>query len=149
MEHDENENKRSHRVCELCDRLIIGDREWAGRAQTGDRGAPGRDGAQWRDGAAPLWPDDPQLVILAFQGLFAAVCGSCATGTICQDSPLPWASPPSPAPSKHREHHTRDLNVASSSELLCLVSPWSFTTLRVLPQKARIKSLSCKIPLCK
>ncbi|NWT00526.1 MOD5 dimethylallyltransferase, partial [Mionectes macconnelli] len=29
MEHDVSENKRSHRVCELCDRLIIGDREWA------------------------------------------------------------------------------------------------------------------------
>lgn len=42
MEHDENENKRSHRMCELCDRLIIGDREWAGRAQTGGKGAPGR-----------------------------------------------------------------------------------------------------------
>lgn len=35
MEHDEKENKRSHRVCELCARLIIGDREWAGRAQQG------------------------------------------------------------------------------------------------------------------
>ncbi|NXJ76934.1 MOD5 dimethylallyltransferase, partial [Trogon melanurus] len=31
MEHDVSENKRSHRVCELCDRVIIGDREWAGR----------------------------------------------------------------------------------------------------------------------
>ncbi|KFV10541.1 hypothetical protein N339_13088, partial [Pterocles gutturalis] len=31
MEYDVNENKRSHRVCELCDRVIIGDREWAGR----------------------------------------------------------------------------------------------------------------------
>ncbi|XP_010165192.2 tRNA dimethylallyltransferase, partial [Antrostomus carolinensis] len=29
MECDVNENKRSHRVCELCDRVIIGDREWA------------------------------------------------------------------------------------------------------------------------
>uniref|UniRef100_A0A8V5GDI0 Uncharacterized protein n=1 Tax=Melopsittacus undulatus TaxID=13146 RepID=A0A8V5GDI0_MELUD len=29
MEHDVNENKRSRRLCELCDRLIIGDREWA------------------------------------------------------------------------------------------------------------------------
>lgn len=35
MEHDEKENKRSHHMCELCDRLIIGDREWAGRAQEG------------------------------------------------------------------------------------------------------------------
>lgn len=32
MEQDEKENKRSHRVCELCARIIIGDREWAGRA---------------------------------------------------------------------------------------------------------------------
>lgn len=31
LEYDINENKRSHRVCELCDRVIIGDREWAGR----------------------------------------------------------------------------------------------------------------------
>lgn len=36
MEHDVNENKRSHRVCELCDRLIIGDREWAGKTWGGD-----------------------------------------------------------------------------------------------------------------
>lgn len=93
-----------------------------GSGQVGPRqGTGGHLGGLWRDGAAPLWPGDPQLVILAFQGLFAAVCRSCATGTICQDSPLPRASPPSPAPSKHREHHTRDLNVASSSELLCLV----------------------------
>ncbi|NXE93247.1 MOD5 dimethylallyltransferase, partial [Menura novaehollandiae] len=35
MEHDEKENKRSHHMCELCDRLIIGDREWAGRTQAG------------------------------------------------------------------------------------------------------------------
>uniref|UniRef100_A0A8C3VEH3 Uncharacterized protein n=1 Tax=Catharus ustulatus TaxID=91951 RepID=A0A8C3VEH3_CATUS len=31
MEQDEKENKRSHHVCELCARIIIGDREWAGR----------------------------------------------------------------------------------------------------------------------
>ncbi|XP_019478244.1 tRNA dimethylallyltransferase isoform X3 [Meleagris gallopavo] len=30
MECDVNENKRSRRVCELCSRVIIGDREWAG-----------------------------------------------------------------------------------------------------------------------
>lgn len=35
MAYDVNENKRSHRVCELCDRVIIGDREWAGRIQQG------------------------------------------------------------------------------------------------------------------
>ncbi|KGL85297.1 hypothetical protein N309_04742, partial [Tinamus guttatus] len=29
MECDVHENKRSHRVCEVCDRVIIGDREWA------------------------------------------------------------------------------------------------------------------------
>lgn len=34
MEHNENENKRSHRVCELCDRLIIGDREWAAHTRS-------------------------------------------------------------------------------------------------------------------
>ncbi|XP_075629942.1 tRNA dimethylallyltransferase isoform X1 [Balearica regulorum gibbericeps] len=34
MEYDVNENKRSHRVCELCDRVIIGDREWAGRIRS-------------------------------------------------------------------------------------------------------------------
>ncbi|NXY39234.1 MOD5 dimethylallyltransferase, partial [Pomatorhinus ruficollis] len=28
------ENKRSHRVCELCDRLIIGDREWAAHTRS-------------------------------------------------------------------------------------------------------------------
>uniref|UniRef100_A0A663NAZ0 tRNA isopentenyltransferase 1 n=1 Tax=Athene cunicularia TaxID=194338 RepID=A0A663NAZ0_ATHCN len=35
MKYDVNENKRSHRVCELCDRIIIGDREWAGRIRKG------------------------------------------------------------------------------------------------------------------
>ncbi|NWH56621.1 MOD5 dimethylallyltransferase, partial [Geococcyx californianus] len=34
MEHDVNENKRSHHVCELCDRLIIGDREWAAHTRS-------------------------------------------------------------------------------------------------------------------
>ncbi|NWZ28525.1 MOD5 dimethylallyltransferase, partial [Asarcornis scutulata] len=29
MEFDANEDKRRHRVCELCHRVIIGDREWA------------------------------------------------------------------------------------------------------------------------
>ncbi|NXU59142.1 MOD5 dimethylallyltransferase, partial [Turnix velox] len=29
MEYDAKENKRSHRVCDICDRVIIGDREWA------------------------------------------------------------------------------------------------------------------------
>uniref|UniRef100_A0A8B9SPC2 tRNA isopentenyltransferase 1 n=1 Tax=Anas platyrhynchos TaxID=8839 RepID=A0A8B9SPC2_ANAPL len=33
MEFDANEDKRRHRVCELCNRVIIGDREWAGRAK--------------------------------------------------------------------------------------------------------------------
>ncbi|XP_015504593.2 tRNA dimethylallyltransferase [Parus major] len=33
MERDE-ENKRSHRVCELCHRLIIGDREWAAHTRS-------------------------------------------------------------------------------------------------------------------
>ncbi|NXB45984.1 MOD5 dimethylallyltransferase, partial [Leucopsar rothschildi] len=33
MEQDE-ENKRSHRVCELCDRIIIGDREWAAHTRS-------------------------------------------------------------------------------------------------------------------
>ncbi|XP_066420820.1 tRNA dimethylallyltransferase isoform X2 [Molothrus aeneus] len=33
MEQDE-ENKRSHRVCELCARLIIGDREWAAHTRS-------------------------------------------------------------------------------------------------------------------
>lgn len=65
MEQDEKENKRSHHVCELCARIIIGDREWAGRAQEGT----GR--ALWADGAAPLGLHDPQLMVLAFQGLFA------------------------------------------------------------------------------
>ncbi|NXU17919.1 MOD5 dimethylallyltransferase, partial [Pardalotus punctatus] len=34
MEQDEKENKRSRRVCELCDRLIIGDREWAAHTRS-------------------------------------------------------------------------------------------------------------------
>ncbi|NXC33151.1 MOD5 dimethylallyltransferase, partial [Campylorhamphus procurvoides] len=34
MEHDGTENKRSHRVCELCDRLILGDREWAAHTRS-------------------------------------------------------------------------------------------------------------------
>ncbi|NWI04032.1 MOD5 dimethylallyltransferase, partial [Tichodroma muraria] len=34
LEQDEKENKRSHRVCELCDRLIIGDREWAAHTRS-------------------------------------------------------------------------------------------------------------------
>ncbi|XP_057641328.1 tRNA dimethylallyltransferase isoform X2 [Chionomys nivalis] len=29
MAYDETENKRSHHMCDLCDRIIIGDREWA------------------------------------------------------------------------------------------------------------------------
>ncbi|XP_028368265.1 tRNA dimethylallyltransferase isoform X1 [Phyllostomus discolor] len=29
MPHDETENKRSYHMCDLCDRIIIGDREWA------------------------------------------------------------------------------------------------------------------------
>lgn len=31
MPHDESENKRSYHRCDLCDRIIIGDREWTGR----------------------------------------------------------------------------------------------------------------------
>ncbi|NXX79051.1 MOD5 dimethylallyltransferase, partial [Urocolius indicus] len=34
MQHDASENKRSHRVCELCDRVIIGDREWAAHTRS-------------------------------------------------------------------------------------------------------------------
>ncbi|XP_040507785.1 tRNA dimethylallyltransferase isoform X1 [Gallus gallus] len=34
MECDVNENKRSHRVCELCNRVIIGDREWAAHTRS-------------------------------------------------------------------------------------------------------------------
>ncbi|KFP90513.1 hypothetical protein N311_05738, partial [Apaloderma vittatum] len=34
MEYDVSENKRSHRVCELCDRVIIGDREWAAHTRS-------------------------------------------------------------------------------------------------------------------
>ncbi|XP_074782434.1 tRNA dimethylallyltransferase isoform X2 [Athene noctua] len=34
MKYDVNENKRSHRVCELCDRIIIGDREWAAHTRS-------------------------------------------------------------------------------------------------------------------
>lgn len=52
MEYDVNENKRSHRVCELCDRVIIGDREWAGRTWWGARRGQGGDTA--RDGARPF-----------------------------------------------------------------------------------------------
>lgn len=33
MESEINEDKRSHHMCELCNRVIIGDREWAGRIQ--------------------------------------------------------------------------------------------------------------------
>ncbi|XP_064408307.1 tRNA dimethylallyltransferase [Latimeria chalumnae] len=28
VDYDKNENKRSHHVCELCDKIILGDREW-------------------------------------------------------------------------------------------------------------------------
>ncbi|KAM9369861.1 tRNA dimethylallyltransferase [Phaethornis superciliosus] len=34
MECDKNENKRSHHMCELCDRVIIGDREWAAHTRS-------------------------------------------------------------------------------------------------------------------
>ncbi|XP_064327216.1 tRNA dimethylallyltransferase isoform X2 [Phalacrocorax carbo] len=34
MEYDINENKRSHRMCDLCDRVIIGDREWAAHTRS-------------------------------------------------------------------------------------------------------------------
>ncbi|XP_008934237.1 PREDICTED: tRNA dimethylallyltransferase, mitochondrial-like, partial [Merops nubicus] len=34
MEFDEKENKRSHHVCELCDRVILGDREWAAHTRS-------------------------------------------------------------------------------------------------------------------
>lgn len=29
MAYNESENKRSYHMCDLCDRIIIGDREWA------------------------------------------------------------------------------------------------------------------------
>lgn len=29
MPYNESENKRSYHMCDLCDRIIIGDREWA------------------------------------------------------------------------------------------------------------------------
>ena len=32
MPRSETENKRSYHMCELCDRIIIGDREWAGKS---------------------------------------------------------------------------------------------------------------------
>ena len=53
MEYDVNENKRSHRVCELCDRVIIGDREWAGRIWQGgeDLGGGTASTVMRRDGA--------------------------------------------------------------------------------------------------
>uniref|UniRef100_A0A8C6ZBY8 tRNA isopentenyltransferase 1 n=2 Tax=Nothoprocta perdicaria TaxID=30464 RepID=A0A8C6ZBY8_NOTPE len=34
MERDAHENKRSHRVCDVCDRVIIGDREWAAHTRS-------------------------------------------------------------------------------------------------------------------
>ncbi|XP_074832255.1 tRNA dimethylallyltransferase [Carettochelys insculpta] len=34
MEHEINENKVSHNLCELCDRIIIGDREWAAHTKS-------------------------------------------------------------------------------------------------------------------
>ncbi|XP_030320386.1 tRNA dimethylallyltransferase isoform X3 [Calypte anna] len=34
LECDMNENKRSHHMCELCDRVIIGDREWAAHTRS-------------------------------------------------------------------------------------------------------------------
>ncbi|XP_025054450.1 tRNA dimethylallyltransferase isoform X3 [Alligator sinensis] len=34
MEPDINENKRSHHMCELCNRIIIGDREWAAHTKS-------------------------------------------------------------------------------------------------------------------
>lgn len=85
MEFDANENKRRHRVCELCGRVIIGDREWAGRAQHGQRRKPWGVWAVHREQREALcragqlpWlplpgrPADPQRVILGFQGLFTA-----------------------------------------------------------------------------
>uniref|UniRef100_A0A8D1TJ29 tRNA dimethylallyltransferase n=1 Tax=Sus scrofa TaxID=9823 RepID=A0A8D1TJ29_PIG len=35
MPSSETENKRSYHICDLCDRIIIGDREWAGRVWGG------------------------------------------------------------------------------------------------------------------
>uniref|UniRef100_A0A8C8AIW1 tRNA isopentenyltransferase 1 n=1 Tax=Otus sunia TaxID=257818 RepID=A0A8C8AIW1_9STRI len=55
MKYDVNENKRSHHVCELCDRIIIGDREWG-------RGGPGRGPAStvtWRDGVRQISQAEP------------------------------------------------------------------------------------------
>lgn len=87
MEYDVNENKRSHRTCELCDRVIIGDREWAGRMLQGGRRGPGKGRSEgssaegWSEAvlwsraaslAVSAWPDDPQRMILGFQGLFTA-----------------------------------------------------------------------------
>lgn len=37
-----------------------------GSGQVGPRRAPGRAVGLWDDGTAPLWPGDPQLIILAF-----------------------------------------------------------------------------------
>lgn len=73
MECDVKENKRSHRVCELCSRVIIGDREWAGRA-CGARhsGAARRERREAASLAGAAWPGDPQHTILGFQGLLTA-----------------------------------------------------------------------------
>lgn len=76
MECDVNENKRSHRVCELCNRVIIGDREWAGRVLAGGFDtvitAMHREQCEAVSLAGSAWPDDPQHMILGFQGLFTA-----------------------------------------------------------------------------
>lgn len=51
MEYDVNENKRSHHVCELCERVIIGDREWAGRMRQGGEERTWEGMVTQRDGA--------------------------------------------------------------------------------------------------
>lgn len=79
MEFDVNEDKRRHCVCELCHRVIIGDREWAGRPSGGRKArgcargaAPGSLQSRAASLAACARPADPRHVILGFQGLFTA-----------------------------------------------------------------------------
>lgn len=143
MEQDE-ENKRSHRVCELCARLIIGDREWAGGALTGHRGAPGRAELLWGAGAAALWPDDPQLMILASQGLFAVPQEPSVRIPSCPGLPS--------LPSTQKTHTASHQGSVCAIKLRAAVfsqGSWSFTALWMLLQKAQSKSPSSKVLLCK
>lgn len=146
MEHDGKENKWSHRVCELCARLIIGDREWAGRATQGTGGHLGG---------------------LSFSGLVEQLpCGLMTPSSsswpfkdclqeLCHRSHLagfpPFPGLPSLPSTQQTQRASLQGSVCGIKFRAAVFSQgfWSFTTLWMLPQKAQSKSLSSKILLCK